>query len=430
MIITAKKKIISIAEILHLRIFGHEMSETMQNFLGHLSWSFFGGTIAAAIMFALNIIAGRLLGPVEYGKYGLVIALASIFIIPMTLGIDTAITYYVAKNSSGSEKKEVVKSSLWVVGILVALIASLGFYFSSPISKLFNTEVSIAVIAIIFGIFLSIRNIFDSLVKGFHLFRYQSIIKIAEALIIFAAFFLLIGNYNLLTFKSYIVAILAGYIFTNLAIAFKIKNVLGFDTKYTRKIISYGSYAILGSLFGIMTTSFDKILINKYIGPEQLGIYSAYMTASFLLVTQIIALFVNVFFPYMASIKNSDLILKKINRLAMIFFIPAMFGLAFIIVTAIMLFGKNYSLDWVLVLEFSLLGIMTMYFTALWWLIASKGKKGIRFTSVNGIISGSFFLLLIFIFKGNLTLYHVAAFLIIATTYNIFIGNSRYAKIK
>ena len=75
------------------------MSGEMKNFLGNLSWSFFGGIIAAGIMLSVNIAAGRILGPVEYGKYGLVIALSSILLIPMLLGLDVALTHFIAQSN-------------------------------------------------------------------------------------------------------------------------------------------------------------------------------------------------------------------------------------------------------------------------------------------------------------------------------------------
>jgi len=48
-----KNKSISIAEVLHLRIFGHEMSEEMRKFIGNLGISFFGGAISSVLLFSV-----------------------------------------------------------------------------------------------------------------------------------------------------------------------------------------------------------------------------------------------------------------------------------------------------------------------------------------------------------------------------------------
>ena len=98
--ISIKQRLFQIAEIIHLRVFGHAMSDEMRKFLGNLSWSFFGGIIAAGATFTVNIVAGRLLGPEEYGKYSLVFLISQIFLIPMIFGMDTAIARTISKEVS------------------------------------------------------------------------------------------------------------------------------------------------------------------------------------------------------------------------------------------------------------------------------------------------------------------------------------------
>jgi O-antigen/teichoic acid export membrane protein len=92
MLITASKKRFSeIAEMIHFRLFGHSIGDEMREFLHNLSWSFFGGIVAAAIMFATNVLAGRWLGPVEHGKYNLIVAISSFLVAFMILGLEVSI---------------------------------------------------------------------------------------------------------------------------------------------------------------------------------------------------------------------------------------------------------------------------------------------------------------------------------------------------
>lgn len=425
-----KIKLVKIAEFLHFRIFGYEMSDAMKKFLNHLSWSFSGGIIAASILLILNVLAGRWLGPTEYGRYSLVIAISSIFIIPMTMGVETAITYYISKNKEDSIRKDLTASSLWMVIIFIIIIFSITNYLSHYLENIFTTQNKVIIIAIIFSVLLAMRNIFDAILKGFHFFKYQSFLRMLEAVItavFFIIFFEILRKFN---FQFYVYAIFSGYIFTILMVLWIIRKNITLSLKYSKKILSYGIFAILGSLFGIMTSSFDKILINKYIGQEQLGIYNAYMTASFLLATQIMTLFINVFFPFLASIRDNGMILKKLNKLLKIFLVPALIIFGVIIWVILMVFGEKYGTDWVLLCECSLFSVLSMYFTTLWWLIASKGRNGIKFTSFNGIISGIIFILLMFIFNSVLNLRLVVLFLIFAIFYAIIKGNLMYDRIK
>jgi len=97
MISIAKRKLMSIAEIIHLRIFGHEMSEEMRKFIGNLGISFFGGAISSVLLFSVSVLAGRFLGPVEYGKYALYVALFSFLAIFLSFELETTIVRIVAR---------------------------------------------------------------------------------------------------------------------------------------------------------------------------------------------------------------------------------------------------------------------------------------------------------------------------------------------
>lgn len=430
MISIFKNKAVAAAEFLHIRIFGERMGDGARKFFKYLSWSLLGGTVASIILFMVNILAGRWLGPVEYGKYGLVVSISSIFIIPMTLGVDTASVHYISKAGFIEEKRKYMESSIGITSVLILTITVLGLIFSNFLADLFSVQAMVIRYVFIFSLFLAAKNIFDSFVRGFHLFKFQSRIKILEACLVLSTFFLLVGVFDFFNFRSYVYAAILGYAFTNIVIIYRLKKWLNFSTRYAKKIISYGFYGVLGSLFGIMINSFDKIFINRYIGSEQLGVYIAYSTISVVFVNQLIAIFINVFFPYLSANQDQGAILHKINRLFKIFCIPFFLILCAIILLVITILGKAYPLDWLLVGEFSLLGVIFLYFNIIWWLIASKGRKGIRFTAFNGIGSGLSFIFLMMLFKENLTLHYVVLFLTCAILYNISIGNLFYARIK
>lgn len=429
MILIVKRKIMSIAEVLHLRIFGHEMSDEMRKFLGHLSWSFFGGIIASGILFVVNILAGRWLGPVEYGKYGLVIAISSIFIIPMTIGIDNASIYYIAKSESEEEKKKYLSSSFFLFLILICLSSLIFLLFNTFLAKIFNTDFDILKITLIFSIFLAIRTILDSYIKGFHFFKFQSLGKILESITVVISFILLFCLFNLVRFESYILSLLISYTVIILTYLLKFRNYFYINISHAKKILLYGSFASLGSLSGIMLNSFDKILINKYIGQEQLGIYNAYFTSSFLLVSQLTALFINVFFPFLSSLKEKNMVLKKINKLSGIFLIPALVVLCAIIWISITFFGYKYDKNIFLIIEFGIFGITTLYVAITSWLIASLGKEGVKFVAFNGLIVGFLFIILMVTFKSMASLYLTTGFLIVSSIYIIFINNIYFKKL-
>jgi O-antigen/teichoic acid export membrane protein len=79
---------------------------------------------------------------------------------------------------------------------------------------------------------------------------------------------------------------------------FSLKNFFfTWSNETFRALLNYGKIVFLATLFGIVFGSLDKMAIAHYLSLSDLGVYSAYYTASFLVVTQIGALFDNVFFP-------------------------------------------------------------------------------------------------------------------------------------
>ncbi len=425
-----KEKLMKIAEIVHLKFFGHPMSDTMREFLGNLSWSFFGGIIAAGILFVVNIIAGRILGPEEYGKYALVVAMANIFIIPMTFGLDVATTHYVARSNNKNVQKKYISSTISMFIILLFITIINLYFFRTFLARLFSAQVYAVEMAIFFAGLLVIKNIFDASIKGLKLFKYQSLVKIIEATTIVTVLFTFCLLLSQLSFVNYLEAIMVGYFVFIILIFFKIIKYFRFSFIYKGQLLMYGFYAMIGSVNGVLLNSFDKIFINKYIGQEQLGIYNAYYMSSVIVISQIVVIFVNVFFSQTSSLKNKKIVLEKINKLAKVLFFPMFIVLMGVISLLVVLFGDKYPFDFILVLEFDLLSVITFYFAIIWWLIASQGLRGIRFTAMHGILTGLIFTLLNLLFKNVLTIHQVVIFLILSLFYGIVIGNWKGVKLK
>ena len=409
-----KIKLIRIAEILHLRIFGHEMSEEMRKFLGHLSWSFFGGTIAAGIMFASNILAGRILGPEEYGKYSFIVAFSAVAVLFMTLGIDVTTLHYVAKKNN-NERNKYFSTSFFIVLILATICFFVLFLFAEIISKKLNVVEDVYFFAILFTFILALKNLFDSYLRGMNLFEKQAIAKVAEAITV-GIFF--IFSYFLLSkdidYRAYVGSLIAGAVFLVMLIFISTKNYLrlkSFSLAALKEVFFYGLFVFLGGIAATLLFSFDKILINKFLGGVQLGIYNAYFISSMAIVTQFTAIFLNVFFPMASSIKDKKEIFKKINRLSLFLLIPTFLISCVIIRISLLLFGQQYPTDWVLIWKFSMLSLLYAYFTILWWFISSYGVKGIRFTSVISLMVGIIFISLVIFFRNIVSLDMIINFL-------------------
>ena len=76
-----KNKLVNIIEKIHFLIFRHNMSLEMKKFLSNLSWSFSIGIIVMPLTMLVTTLAGRFMGPVEYGKYSLLVIINQFLLI-------------------------------------------------------------------------------------------------------------------------------------------------------------------------------------------------------------------------------------------------------------------------------------------------------------------------------------------------------------
>ena len=83
-------KLFALINIVYRKIFHEEISSEVEKFIKNLSYVGIGTIIASIFSFSYNILAGRWLGPSEYGTFTLIQSVAMFLYIPMLLGFHTA----------------------------------------------------------------------------------------------------------------------------------------------------------------------------------------------------------------------------------------------------------------------------------------------------------------------------------------------------
>ena len=185
MISIVQRKLMPIAESLHLRFFGYEMSDVMRSFIGHLSWSFFGGIFAGGLFFMANVLAGRWLGPVGYGKFSFIFSLSFFISLPMILGVDAAII----RHANGGKKQigKSISNGVLLVAVFI-LISSLALFFYPFVSKKTGINVNFLYIAFIVAFLFALRSVTDAIVRRMYLFKEQSLARTIESSVVIIFF--------------------------------------------------------------------------------------------------------------------------------------------------------------------------------------------------------------------------------------------------
>ncbi len=359
-----KQKLIFLAETAHRRIFKEEMSDTMREFLGNLSWSFFGGITAAGIMFVVQVLAGRILGVKGFGQYNSLLSFASALSFFFLLGNDVSSVRYLSDSKYKKDRFNILKTSFILVLIQSIIIGIVFFLFFNFIKVKFLLESKFLFFGIIFSLLLAFKALFDSYLRAFHLIKRQSIVRVIDALSVIIFFVIFYYYLHKSTYYFYAIAMWIGILFFILIGFFIIRPYFGkFNIKNLKLLLNYNKFLIIGSIGG-MIMSLERYFIGKYIGINELGLYSAYYTASFLILSNLGGIFMNVFWPSVIKEKNNlKSVLIKLNKIFIKAFpIWFIFGL-FFIPLIIFFMGKEYSLNFGYAILFIVSSFMALFFS-------------------------------------------------------------------
>lgn len=395
------QKIYRLVGIVHLRLFGHEMGQEMRKFLENLSWSFFGGVIAASVTFAVNIIAGRLLGPEEYGKYSLVFLISQIFLIPMIFGMDMAISRVISKEAFQKVEniRKNISSAFWFVFFISMLSLIVATFFDNFFSGIFSTTSDIVLFGVLLSFILGIKNFLDGIARGFQLFNFQAKLRIFEGLFVAVAFFVIytvFGTYTSVA-SAFILAgvlIVFWYLLRFREFIVSVPNLISL-----KSLLHYSKFVVASALVTLVVGYGDRFVVNKYFGPEELGLYSAYYAATIFVIGQMTVIMNNVFFPVVSKTEKKILIMKKVDKLVRFGSAPVFLGVFLVGFLVLSLFGSEYELDFFVLSLFSIVAVSQFFVAFYGNIVAAHSPEtyflGLKFYFIRACVYTGYIVILV-----------------------------------
>ncbi|GEM_PF-3840710 len=389
-----------LANYFYQLIFRQPMGENARRFLQNSFWSMGGGLLAFAFLFLANILAGRWLGPEEYGKYNLILALANILAILLVLDSDVGITYFVSRAKEIKTRKKEITNSLGLAFLIYVTV----IFFGLAIYKLIDYFYSFSHPPLFWVWFLATiiagKRISEAIIRGLKKFRYQALVKIGEGIIVLSLLIIIIFIWRKVVYQSYLIALVTGGLVLLTIYFLKIKKYIQSNLlqwSHLKKIFHYSRWGIINSLTTIGFKGFDKLIVAGLLGAYQLGIYSAYYTISILLSARLIQLLVNVYFPSINEIKNKKELINKVNRFILKLSLPILFAYILGARLLLFLFGKEYPLHWTWLFILGFYFLFHLSANLYGWILASHSKEGYRYQNWGGLLSLFVFAFVIFI---------------------------------
>jgi len=364
-------------------LFGEEPSEAARHFLKNCFYIFWSSGLALIFSFLFNTLAGRFLGPTIYGQFALIQSVAMLLYLPMVLGFSTAMVKYNAESDDLERRSEIISTTYLIILFLIIFFSLIFIILAKLMAGIFFIPVGQFILAVVFaGLFVFYSLTTDTL-RGLHLIKQYALLQPLYGFLLLSVFLLLFlflsPSFHLLLFPLYSAYILCGIgalFFTNrVHLRFKL------SLSWAKRLARYALLALLGGVAFVLSSNFDKILLNRYLSLTDVGVYKAYYFASINIAIIAFSSLNIIFFPTASRHLNKIALWKKINRLTPYFFIGGGFIFFALQWFILKLFGRQYPIHVGLMILFTLASLVVLVNSCYVWLVASEGRRGIKITA-------------------------------------------------
>lgn len=244
--------------------------------------------------YVIHSVVGRILGPADYGRYGLVVTLTTMIIILIGNGIPTAMAKYISEIFETNPRlvKVIKKQAIILQSIIIGLLTIIFFFGAPLIAKILGdpTLTPLFRISTLVIPAFALASFYFSYYTGLHKFGIQSFLKIMRS--IFRVVIIIALTYYFGVKGSVSGYIIAPFLVFLVAFAidkFKVSKELSHSepdsvsevgmTFDWRKLVNYAWQIIIFFLAYELLISIDLYLVKGILHDDYLtGIYNASLT--------------------------------------------------------------------------------------------------------------------------------------------------------
>lgn len=380
-------KFFAFIKFIYKKILHEDVSPEVEKFILNLSYVGTGVVIASFFSFSYNILAGRLLGPSEYGSFSLIQSVAMFLYIPMLLGFHTALVKYNAEKIDFNRQKNIISTTYILVFLFTIVSVLIYIIFSKEIMSLFSISDEIFYYTIVFAILFVFFTLTTETLRSLHMIGAYSRLKPVFSIILFSSFLLFVFFINDFSFRAPLFSMFLAYGITGgIGIAIIGKYLIPvFNKEWAYKLHKYSIFSLMGGISFVIYTNIDKLLINQYLTVVDVGKYTAYNYSFTSIVLLVTTIFITVFFPVASQQSTKIGLFNKINKLVCYYVIFSFIlaGISGFIIIG--LYGPEYEFDIILGLLFVFVAIIISLNQFYGQLMASVGEKGIKVMSLAAI---------------------------------------------
>jgi stage V sporulation protein B len=262
----------------------------MKSFSRALAWLTVSEIIFNASGYVIHSVVGRLLGPSDYGRYGLIVNLTTTVIILIGNGVPTAMSKYMSEifETHPDRILGIKRKTIFLQTSIMASV-TLAFFLLSPLIAAALGDATLTPLFQLSSLIIpsfAAASFYFSYFTGLHFFRLQAVLKTTRSvtrmtfIILLAWFFGVRGavaGYIVSPLLVFGVALVCDALITNKYFP-AVRNAISPDFP-AKKLFDYAWPLTLFMLFYQMITSLDLFLVKALLHEDHLtGLYNAVIT--------------------------------------------------------------------------------------------------------------------------------------------------------
>ncbi|MBE7473843.1 MAG: colanic acid exporter [Anaerolineae bacterium] len=365
------------------------MFDLKEKTLKGVAWITFAQIIKQVLQYGILIVLTRLLSPQEFGLVAMIVVFTGFIEMFRELGLGAALV-------QNQQVKDIHYTSVFWLNLVTGLVLTGLTFIAAPLIAMFYDEPRLTPLTSLVAVDFFITSL--SITHGTILsrsmqFRLLAFVDIMAAGIAGAvAITLAMTGYGVwsLIWRTLINSIV------ETLILWRVSNWRPrwlFDRAAVTELLGFSSNLLAFNVLNYWVRNGDNLLIGKFIGTAELGIYARGYSMMTLPISQVTQVLGRVMFPALSTIQHDrarvkEIYLRAVAMIALVTF-PLMLGLFTVAEPFVLtVFGVKWVQLVPLLRIFSLLGMVQSITVTIGWVLQSQGRTDLmlRWRLTTGII--------------------------------------------
>ena len=364
--------------------------------LSGVRWVGAGGLFQQLTQLLVGVLLMRILPPADFGLLGMVLVFAGFILLFGDLGLGQALI------QRETISREQVSTVFWLSLIMGAGAGALTFISAGPIAAFYDEPRLVAITRLsALPVLLSSLQIVPKAMLAREM-RFRSLM-IAEtsAIAVSGAIAVVMAAYGFGVFSLLAQMIAAPAL--NVLFCWAVlgwRPLFSMSLSSVRDLMSFGLNLVGSTVFNYVVRNTDNLLIGRFLGAAELGIYTRAYGLMLLPLNQITSVLGRVFFPALSRLQSDVTAFRmaylRVNRAIALLAVPAAVGL-FVVAEPFMLviFGETWAPAAPVLQVLCFVAVKQPMNSTTGWIFQARGRTDLmlRWTLMAGIVIVSFFLI-------------------------------------